>query len=64
MTEQEKKPWKCFEFVCPRFPKCERAVSCCAVDDFFEDVTLTKEQCFDLPEKPFYKEKKTVRWHP
>ena len=60
MTDMETKPWKCFEYVCSRFPKCERAVSCCAIDDFYEDVTLSKEQCLDHPEKPYYVEKKVI----
>lgn len=52
------KQWKCFEYICPKFPKCLWAVgSCCAVDDFFEDRTLRKEQCFDFPEKPFFRKK-------
>ena len=49
---------KCFEFICPLFPKCKRAVSCCAVDDFFEDVTIKKEECFCLNDKPLFKDKK------
>lgn len=58
MSGGDDKQWKCFEYICPKFPKCERAVgSCCAVGDFFEDVTLSKEQCFDLPDKPFFREK-------
>ena len=60
--EKEEKQWKCFEFLCDRFPQCERAVSCCAADDFFEEVTLSAAQCLDLPEKPFFREKK--EWRP
>lgn len=52
------KEWKCFEFVCPLFPRCERAVSCCGMDDFFADVTLSAAQCCEMPEKPFFIEKK------
>ena len=59
--KSEEKDWKCFEFLCPKFPKCTRAVSCCAMDDFFQDVTLTRSQCFDLPDKPYFVEKRV--WH-
>ena len=53
------KEWKCFEILCARYPKCRHAAgSCCALDDFFEDVTLTPEMCFELPDKPYYEEKK------
>ncbi len=62
MAAQEEIEWKCFEFICPRFPKCKRAVTCCAMDDTFENVTLSKEQCFDLPEKPYYVEKKVWKF--
>ena len=59
MAAETQKEWKCFEYICPNYPKCETAVgSCCAIGDYFEDVTLKKEQCFDLPDKPFFKEKK------
>ena len=50
---------KCFEFVCRLYPKCERAAgSCCALDDFFEDAAIRKEDCYDLPGKPWFREKK------
>ena len=54
---------KCFEYICPLYPKCERAAgSCCAVDDFFENVTLAPAQCLELPDKPHFREKKTFRY--
>lgn len=58
----EEKDLKCFEFVCSRFPKCARAVTCCAVDDYFQDVTLKREQCFDFDDKPYYIERR--KWRP
>ena len=62
MREQrEGKPWKCFEYGCPLFPKCATAAGSCAIDEFFEDVTLSKEQCLLTPDKPFYKPKQTYR---
>lgn len=61
----EQKEIKCYEYTCPLFPKCETAgMDCCGVDDFFEGVTLTKEQCFDLPDKPYFKEKKNNWYKP
>ncbi len=57
MAEEQK--LKCFEIICPKYPKCENAAgSCCAIDDFFENVTISKEDCFDKEDKPFFKEKK------
>ena len=59
MEEAKSGDWKCFEFVCPLYPKCETAGgSCCALDDFFEDRTLSPDQCLNDPEKPFFREKK------
>ena len=50
---------KCFEFVCPLYPKCGRAAgSCCALDDFFEVMTITAEECLERQDKPYYDEKK------
>ena len=50
---------KCFEYRCSLYPKCSLAAgSCCAVDDFFENMTIAAEECFDLPDKPLFKEKK------
>lgn len=63
MAEALEKEWKCFEFECPLFPKCGRAVICCAVDDFFQNLTLTKEQCCAKSDKPFFIEKKAI-WRP
>ena len=59
MSTEEKREYKCFEFLCVKFPKCVHASSCCALDDFFEDVTIKKEECFDLPDKSMFTEKKT-----
>ena len=60
MAGKEETQQKCFEFVCRLYPKCEHAAgSCCAIDDFFEEMTLSAEECFDLPDKPLYREKKT-----
>ncbi|MBQ6384702.1 MAG: hypothetical protein IJJ38_00845 [Lachnospiraceae bacterium] len=57
MPDIDNETLRCTEFVCPKFPKCKRALKCCALDDFFEDVMLKKEDCFDLPDKPFFLEK-------
>jgi len=57
MADDETMFLRCFEYVCPLFPRCERAVGGCAVDDFFEDETLSQEQCLDRNDKPFFIEK-------
>lgn len=47
--------WKCFEYVCPQFPECLHATGdCCGVGDFFEDRTLTAQDCFDQAERPYF----------
>ena len=62
MNEPEK---KCFEFICPKYPDCETAAgSCCAMDDTFEDRTVGREECFDLPDKPLFKAKKLRFYKP
>lgn len=62
---EENKAPKCFEYLCPKFPICENAVgSCCAVDDFFGDASLPKEDCFDRPDKPLFKEKPSRFYKP
>ncbi|MGI5874563.1 MAG: hypothetical protein ACOX8R_07920 [Bacillota bacterium] len=63
MMSAAEKQRKCFEYLCPLYPKCACAAgSCCAVDDFFEDDAVSREECFDLPAKPFFREKKV--WKP
>ena len=58
MGEDDANDLKCFEYVCPLFPRCEHAAGGCGVDDFFDDVTLNRERCFDIADKPLFKEKR------
>ena len=58
MDGESARDLKCFEYACPLFPRCEHASGGCGVDDFFEDVTLARELCHDLEDKPLFKEKR------
>ena len=63
MKQEQHIERKCFIYICPLYPKCRTAAAgCCGVDDYFESSSLLREECFDLPDKPFFKEK-TI-WKP
>ncbi|MCR5272070.1 MAG: hypothetical protein K6E13_03700 [Lachnospiraceae bacterium] len=53
----------CFEYVCEKYPDCELAAgSCCAIDDFFSDRTIGASECYDLQQKPLFREKKKYKF--